>query len=63
VEVSKRVKNILRVEKKYEKLKERECFVVWNFDHSIIKQILEYYNKVNHFQNYTPTWLTNIISP
>jgi hypothetical protein len=62
VEASKRMKNILGAEKKYEKFQEWECFIVWNKDDRVIRKISAYYNRVNHFQNYMPTWATNIIS-
>ena len=36
--------------------------MVWNEDDAIIRKISAYYNRVNHFQNFMPTWSTNIIS-
>ena len=62
VEASKRMKNVAGAEKKYEMFKEWECFIVWNKDAQIIRQISAYYNRVNHFQSYMPTWMTNILS-
>ena len=62
VEASKRMKNVVGVEKKYEMFKEWECFIVWNKDAQIICQISAYYNRVNHFHSYMPTWATNILS-
>jgi hypothetical protein len=47
-----------KVVKKFEKW---ECFIVWNDDKSILRKISAYYNRVNHFQNFKPTWATNII--
>jgi len=62
VEASKRMKDILKAEKKFQKFKEWDCFIVWNKDDSVIRKISAYYNRVNHFQNYMPTWATNILS-
>lgn len=36
-------------------------FIVWNFDLNLIRRISSYYNYVNHFQDFKPTWATNII--
>ena len=62
VEASKRMKNMAGVEKKFENFKKWEYFIVWNKNDKIICKILEYYNKVNHFQSYLSTWSTNILS-
>ena len=48
--------------KKFQKFKEKDCYVVWNLDDTVIRKILAHYNRINHFQNYVWTWATNIIS-
>jgi len=58
MKVSKRMKNIARGEEKFKKFKKWECFVVWNFDHSIIKQISAYL--LQHRASKFPIILTKI---
>ena len=62
VKASKRMKNLFIAEKKFENFKEWECFIVWNKNGKVIRKISAYYNRVNHFQSYLLTWLTNILS-
>lgn len=50
-----------KIQSKAEHFKSWECFVVWNKDAQIIRKILAFYNRVNHFQNFNPTWAKNII--
>ncbi len=61
VEASKRMQTMPRIKSKMEKFSKWECFVVWNKDDHIICKIFAYYNQVNHFYNFMPTWATNII--
>ena len=62
VEASKLMRTKRDINKKISKeLETWECFIVWNEDKSILRKISAYYNRVNHFQNYKPTWATNII--
>ena len=56
------MKNLSRAEKKFENFKEWECFIVWNKNGQSHRKISAYYNRVNHFQSYLPTWSTNILS-
>jgi hypothetical protein len=62
VEASKRMQKMPGSERRAAKFKEWDCYVVWNLDDKIIRQISAYYNRVNHLSNYMPTWATNIIS-
>ena len=62
VEAAKRMKDLPGMEAKYDKFKTWNCFVVWNKDPRIIRKISAWYNRVNHFQNFMPTWASNILS-
>ena len=62
VEAAKRMKDLPGMEAKYDKFKTWNCYVVWNKDPRIIRKILAWYNRVNHFQNFMPTWANNILS-
>ena len=56
------MKTVLEAEEKAKKFQTGDCYVVWNVNQRIICKILAFYIQVNHFQNYSPTWVTNIIS-
>ena len=60
VEASKRMQRLSTLKEKAKKFKEWDCFIVWNPDGRIIRKISSYYNRVNHFQNFMPSWATNI---
>jgi len=62
VEASRRMRTVPRAEEKAKKFQTWDCYVVWNVNPKIICKISTFYNQVNHFQNYSPTWAMNIIS-
>ena len=59
VEASKRMETIPEAEEKTKKFQTWDCYIV---NQRIVRKISAFYNRVNHFQNYSPTWATNIIS-
>jgi hypothetical protein len=62
VEASKRMRGRPGISTKVlKKFQTWDCFIVWNDDHSILRKISAFYNRVNHFQQFKPTWATNII--
>ena len=61
VEASKRMRGRPGITKGPKEVRNWDCFIVWNADHSIIRKISAFYNRVNHFQQFKPTWATNII--
>jgi hypothetical protein len=62
VEASKLMRTRTNIrEKVIKKFEKWECFIVWNDDKSIQRKMFAYYKRVNHFQNFKPTWATNII--
>jgi len=62
VKASKRMRTVEGAEEKAKKFETWDCYVVWNANSRIIRKISAFYNRMNHFQNYSPTWATNIIS-
>ena len=38
------------------------CFIVWTRSKEKLRKISAYYNRVNHFSSFKPTWLTNILT-
>src|SRR5579875_3904782 len=38
------------------------CFIVWTENKEKLRKISAYYNRVNHFQAFKPSWSTNIIA-
>ena len=39
-----------------------KCFIVWTRSKEKLQKISTYYNRVNHFSNFKPTWSTNILA-
>ena len=39
-----------------------DCFVVWSLDKEKLRRISAFYNRVNHFSIFKPSWATNILS-
>ena len=39
------------------------CFIVWTRSKEKLRKISAYYNRVNHFSSFKPTWSTNILAP
>ena len=38
------------------------CFIVWTRSKEKLRKISAYYNHVNHFSSFKPTWSTNILA-
>ena len=38
------------------------CFIVWTRSKEKLRKISAYYNRVNHFSSFKPTWSTNILA-
>ena len=38
------------------------CFIVWTKSKEKLRKISAYYNRVNHFSSFKPTWSTNILA-
>ena len=39
-----------------------KCFIVWTRSKEKLRKISTYYNRVNHFSSFKPTWSTNILA-
>ena len=40
---------------------ECDCYIVWSDNNEMLRTILAYYNRVNHFVAMKPSWSTNIL--
>lgn len=38
------------------------CFIVWSKDKRKLQRLSAYYNRVNHFSVFKPTWATNVLA-
>src|SRR5579875_3180447 len=38
------------------------CFIVWSLEPDKLRKISAFYNRVNHFAPFKPTWATNILA-
>jgi hypothetical protein len=44
------------------KFQKWNCFIVWSDERSKLHRLSAYYNRVNHFSIFKPTWSTNVLN-
>lgn len=61
VAASKLMQNIGLDDDMVKEFRTWNCYVVWTKDKEILRTISAYYNRVNHFSIFKPSWATNIL--
>ena len=62
VEASKTMQDMDVSQSTREFFQTRNCFIVWTRSKEKLRKISTYYNRVNHFSSFKPTWSTNILA-